>query len=186
MQRVTGKPNQRKRMCFSHSPEDADCAIYTHLLLQSKKTPGICITQSDHKFFIHCLGPLCLRLQWKICENQNLGQQCLIRLLIRFWKMKCLDITEDKWGSPKVEKYLSLLLGQPLSHLVSFAIDVSSNWRDEGEWWEEKTELFVKQENLSWCLGHSRVHTGWGELLTVCPSFFPSGASGGSVWMATV
>lgn len=161
-------------MLFSFSRRDVDCAIYTHLLLQRKKTLGICITQSDHEFFIHCLGQLCLWLQWKICENKNLGQQCLMRLLIRFWKMKRLDILEDKQESPQNREIFSLILGQHLSHLVSFPIDVSSNWRDKGKWWEGKVELFVKQENFSWCLGHPQIHTGWGELLRVYLSFFPS------------
>lgn len=50
--------------------------------------------------------------------------------------MRCLDIMKINGNPPKTEKYLSLFLGQPLPHLVSFAVDASSNWRDEGEWRE--------------------------------------------------
>lgn len=48
--------------------------------------------------------------------------------------MRCLDTMKINGNPPRNENYLGLFLGQPLPHLVSFAVDVSSNWRDEGEW----------------------------------------------------
>lgn len=60
MQRVIGKTkSSEKNMLFSLSTWDVDGAIYTHLLLQWKMTPGIYTAQNDHAFSTCCLGQLC-------------------------------------------------------------------------------------------------------------------------------
>lgn len=135
--------------------------LYSFTLAKENDTRNLYYSKWPRVLYLLLRSALFLR---RICENKSLGQQCVIRLFLRFWKTNCLDMLEDNWGSTWIEKYLSLLSGKSLSHLVSFTLNISSYQNGQGEWWEEKIDLFVQQEDLSWCLGCSQIHKPWGDL----------------------